>query len=197
MKEKLPSVSSSKLSAGSLYEKGVLLMRFLVKALSALVLCGISLLAKADTLNFSLTGEGNSYTFSLPSNPVPNAAGPDTYFVLTNVTVTVNSQSNDTANLTFFSSSSGSPGLDIFPLSPSSLDLDGPQLYTGSEEAPVFAPGTFSLGNSATEKPYSLVISDAGPPSVPEPSTLLLLGTGSVSAVGVVRRKVATHASRL
>ena len=167
-------------------------MRFLVKALSALVICGISLLAKADTLNFTLTGEGNSYTFSLPSNPVPNASAPDTYFVLNNVTVNVNNQSDIAADLTFFSFTN-SGGLVIFPASGVNplISLNGFQVYLGTEDAPVFFPGTFDLGNPATEKPYSLVISEAGPPPVPEPSTLLLLSTGALAIGNAARRRLA------
>lgn len=109
--------------------------------------------------------------------------------------MTVNDLSEIAADLTFFSSAN-SGGLDIFPISGmnSIVSLDGPQLYTGVETAPMFALGSFSLGNPATEKPYSLVISQTGPPSVPEPSTLLLFGTGLVSAVGVFRQKLFTRA---
>ena len=170
-------------------------MRLLTKALSVLVIGTTTLIAKADTLNFALFGEGNVYTFSLPSNPVPAAAAPSAYFILNNIAVSINEQPEITAELTFFSSAN-SGGLDIFPVSSISpiVSLDGSQLYTGLETAPVFAPGTFSLGNPETEKPYSLFIVEAVPPAVPEPSTLLLLGTGLVSAVGAVQRKLATHA---
>ena len=170
-------------------------MRLFAKALSVLVIGAATLIVKADTVNFALFGEGNAYTFSLPSNPVPAAAAPSTFFILNNITVTVDNLSDITADLTFFSSAN-SGGLDIFPISGVNpiISLDGPQLYTGVETAPMFASGSFSLGNPATEKPYSLVIAQVTPPSVPEPSTLLFLGTGLVSAVGVFRQKLIPRA---
>ena len=45
-------------------------MNLPVKLLSLAIL-STPFVAKADTLDFTLTGGGNTFTFSLPSNPVP------------------------------------------------------------------------------------------------------------------------------
>lgn len=173
-------------------------MRFVTKALTALLICGIPLGAKADTLNFILTGEGNSYAFSLASNPVPHASASGILFTLDDVLVTVNDQAG-IYDLAFFHAGVDGGGFEISttPDDDVLLGLDGTQLYAGTENAPIFSPGTFALGNPATEKPYSLVISAVSPPPIPEPSTLWMWGTGLVSGISVVRRKLTAEASRL
>ena len=68
----------------------------------------------------------------------------------------------------------------------------GPQLYTGSESDPHFTPGTYTLtgdplGGTADTETLSLTI---GPAPVPEPSSMVLFGTGVLGCAGAVRRRV-------
>ena len=70
----------------------------------------------------------------------------------------------------------------------SSIELFGPQLFTGSPSSPTFTLGTFALSDPNTDgAPYTLTIA---PSAVPEPSSLLLFGSGMLGVCGLVRRKI-------
>jgi hypothetical protein len=164
-------------------------MRVLVKALSLLaVAASTTLVAKADS--FTLTGEGNTFTFSIAGSPVvdPISFG----FIVSNITVTENGVSTPDSTLTFYDSAFGG-GLAIQP-NPSILVFDSDQLYSGTNAAPTFLPGTFKLTDDVDGAKYKLVIA-ADPPSgpgsspVPEPSSLALIGTGALVCAGMLRSR--------
>src|ERR1700679_4309535 len=154
-----------------------------------------SVAAKADTLDFSITGHGTDITFSLPSSPTPSSFSfSNGDFEIANVVLDVNG-TDQTDNLFFFLGGSFGGGAAT---SPSSLfDLFGAQLFTGSLNDPTFKTGDFSMTTEAgfegfcNQSGYDLDITKQGPPSMaPEPSSVLLLATGVLAllAMAVVKR---------
>jgi len=164
------------------------------KVLALASLLAIPLASRADTLDFTLTGGGNTYSFSLPSNPTPDSTSPGVSFTLDNILVALNPGSplgiDFTANLVF--SELGSGGGIAFPIPsppPTSvtLDLVGAQLFGGTVNAPAFAPTTtpFMLSEPKGSDASTLDIAS----EVPEPSTLAYLGAGILALAGVARRR--------
>lgn len=162
------------------------------KVLSLAVLLAATLTLKADTLDFTLTGGGTTFTFSLPSNPSPDSSTHGTSFTLNSIMVT-EGLIGFTTNLTFSNLSQGG-GLNFLipsapPLPGTGLDLIGPQIYGGAEASPMFGPTTtpLVLGTPKGGDEYTLGIAD---PTVPEPASIGLLATGMLALVGTVRRKL-------
>src|SRR5277367_551740 len=62
-------------------------MRLPIKLLSLAILA-TAFAAKADTLDFTITGDGNTFTFSLPSNPTPDSFSSGVSFTLANILIT-------------------------------------------------------------------------------------------------------------
>jgi len=141
-------------------------------------------LAKADTLDFTLTGAGNTYTFSLDSSPIPDAISNGLNFTLDNILVNVNDQFGQSSDIRFFNTSEDG-GLGFLDLP--GVILEGDQLYTGTEAAPTFRTGTFNLLRLNTT-PFTLTIAPGTSP-VPEPGTFALLGTGAIATLRSIRRR--------
>lgn len=149
--------------------------RILAVSLAVPVLCAT---ANAATLMYDFSATGTPYgdiTLSLPASPTP-ASFTATSFELTSVPLVVDGDSV-TENIDFFTSGAGGGA------GGAGARVDGSQLFTGSTSSPTFLTGTFPLGG------FNLTISNPNPSAVPEPSSLVLLGTGLLGAVGVLKRK--------
>jgi hypothetical protein len=177
-------------------------MRLSIKILSLATIIAAAVAAKADTLDFTLIGGGDTYTFTLPSNPSPDSSVMGTSFTLSNIMVT--EDGGTPMGITFssdltFSELAHSGGLE-FPLpssplpTPVNLDLTGPQLYTGSENSPMFSPTStpFTLQGANNSGTFTLDITTAQSP-IPEPSSIALLTTGLLALAGTARRKLLTR----
>ena len=149
-------------------------------AICILAILATSVVAKASTLDFTLTGAANfELTFSLPSNPVPDVVQPGIGFQIQGVPV-IQGLFTITSLLTFATGTKGG-GLTITP----GPTFTGPQLYTGTEASPVFAPGHFDITETVNNSPISLSIAAS---AVPEPSSIALILAGALAFVLVARR---------
>ncbi len=153
-------------------------MRFLLSLFAAASLL-FPLTVHASTVDsFTLTGnnDGSVITFQLaatPTSPIVNEGG----FELDNVAT-----SEGLRTILFFDTASGG-GLS---LSGSGLPY-GPQLFSGTDANPTFLLNTFQLSNNPnlTTNDYTLQVD-----ATPEPSSLLMLGTGVLAVAGVLRRRI-------
>jgi hypothetical protein len=144
---------------------------------------------RADTLDFTLTGEGTTYAFRLPSSPDTGGANNGVYFAVANVIITVDNGPELAAEVDFLYEGAGG-GLEFVRDIP---QLDGPQVFSVDQGNPTFIIGDYSLVNSQDDAPYTLAIAAAPPggAAAPEPGTWLLLLTGFVAMAAVTRQRAA------
>ncbi|WP_433974198.1 PEP-CTERM sorting domain-containing protein [Tunturiibacter lichenicola] len=149
----------------------------------------LPLAAHADAVDdFLITGNGNTITFSLPASPTD-------VFVSTGAGGVIGGFSPIPAPLATFNGVTSSssmeflsgniffvgPGIQLFT-SGGALTLVGELLYSGSAYTPTFLTGTFDLHQfqAFPNVNYTLTITpESTPPTVPEPSALLLFATGA------------------
>lgn len=165
------------------FERALTRMRVLAKALCLLAIAATVATAKADT--FKLTGDGDTYTFSIDSSPTvtPISFG----FIVNGVTVTDDGVAQPGFTLTFYDTSSQGG----FAVQSSNLIFDGDQLFSGTNDSPTFLLGTFKLTNDIDGSKYKLVIKDDPSTSpAPEPSSIVLLASGSLALIGAAHRKL-------
>ncbi len=154
--------------------------------------------AHAAALLFTLSGTSfgspRNATFQLDSNPVPTSFSTSSLIgdqiQFTNVSGVFNGVAGVAESISFGNGLAAA--LNINSASLGFTQYAGPAIFSGSASEPVFAPGTFALGNpffgSAT-----LVVSEVSA-AVPEPATwaMMIFGFGAVGSMLRYRRRSTT-----
>lgn len=181
-------------------------MRNLLLKLFVLAATSFSIAAHADTYTATLMGDSNTFVFTLPSqfsfpNQIHLVAVPPIQ-----TTGTANGVANQTFDLTFFTGLGTGESLVFSDITNNlSFNLYGPILIspgTDPNAPPTYltadiATGTFNLMDVTfsipipSMIPYTLTIAPAAP--TPEPSTLLLLGTGMTGLLACTGRRYPIH----
>jgi hypothetical protein len=149
----------------------------------ALTLSSSTLLYAGTIDNFTLT-ENNSdvFTFSLDSSPVVSTHT-GSYFSIKNVAYDLNGVAQTPETFYFYVAALfGGVGTSEF-------NFGIPQLFSGSTSAPTFLTGVFPGYDYSLSMDASMTITPATSP-VPEPSSMILLGTGILGAAGALKRKL-------
>jgi hypothetical protein len=163
---------------------------FAVIILLASIFLSAAPLRADGTDNYVYTADGNTFTWQLSADPSPKSSDPIDGFTFSNFTLKENGHSV-TGTLDFYTSLLAG-GFDFWTGSLTGpdfvIDAYGPQLFGGSTGLPTMLAGNFSFEDFAANDNNALECSYSGSLQVtatPEPSALLLLFVGLVTALGL------------
>jgi len=142
--------------------------------------------AKANSLNFAVSGLAGTANFNLLSAPTVASftAGQDFLVNVNNGTVDLFGYAYSVPPFTLeFSNLSAGGGFGLVVPVLGYLQLTGAQMFTGTDSNPILSTGIFHLSYQTTVTVTSV--------SVPEPATILLLGLGLVG-LGIFRKRYAS-----
>ena len=167
-------------------------MRNLLPKLLVLAAAALPMAAHADTIDdFVLTDPiGDTIAFSLPASPP--IFGPTSPFLFETFPVVLSFSppyfgSKNLDGQILFYSALGGGGLNVLISHPGGITavLDhGDLLYSGTTADPTFLTGTFHVGSDTLT-----ITPQAAPSSTPEPSTLILLATGTLGVLCLARQR--------
>ena len=152
--------------------------------------------ADAALLQYSLSGfdtlangEVVFASFQVDSNPTPSFLIPAGGFQVANVsgTFTYGATTTTGPRTIGFLATSNRGGFNV----PGALlDFTGPQLYSGTAEAPTLLTGVFTVNDGFSNSPFTLTVSAVTTSSpVPEPATWAMMMLGFGGAGYAMRRK--------
>jgi hypothetical protein len=159
-------------------------MRHVVRLALLAILAASTFAAHADTFNYSYVGTGfySSFSFSVPSSPTLLTDVGANSFVIVEVPIIVDGSPLN-AGVGFYDGEIQVGGIDY------DVNPTGTALFSGNPSTPTLLLGVFSVTQDATRAGGVLTVTDLTPTSVPEPSTLMLLGTGIIGIAGMARRR--------
>ena len=159
--------------------------------LGLLVLAGVTG-AKADSDNFVLTDGTNTMSWTLPSSPIPTLVnvGGGSNFVVAPTAILENGTTTVTQALEFYTTAQQG-GFSDFPEIPvTTFDTFGAQIFSGTTAAPTFVVGDYTFTSPFDNWTLSNATNlDLKISTVPEPSSILLLGAGLLGLMGMVLRR--------
>jgi hypothetical protein len=153
--------------------------------------------ARASTVDvfITITNDGSlpTLTFEVPENPTVTMGNftLGSSFTLDNISVTAGGVAVGVDDFTFYNSTLGGGVSDgiYYDVDGGILDNESVQLYTGSENSPTFAPGTYNGTYSIANRDPSATVTIMEPTTTPLPSTWLMLLSGLVGLVYFAQRR--------
>ena len=156
----------------------------------------------APTTTWSAASESWSFSFEVNSNPTPAANTPGVGFEISPVsdfTYMLNGSPVATTptDVLFFNTVGSDGGLMEIDFSGAVFNFFGPQAYSGPESSPTINAGVYLIGaksdfdstSPAADLPLSGDVTITDITTTPEPSSLILFGTGLMGALEMLRRK--------